>query len=446
MSCHLSLEALERAGVWWESEEARRPTSFWGPRLSGVIRSFGIRSDAGTQVRFDSTLALSQTREIVYRPRFVTRPVKPTVNADYACDQSAALGQRIPAGSQLGPSSTRAGRPALPRGRKLSLKSPKVSRKGETMSKAGAFDAGAELKRLGQQLCNWGKWGEADELGTLNYITPARRAESARLIETGEVFSLAIPLDENGPQLGAGRRFNPKLFMLAAHDERRQDHSSVADDILILPLQCATQWDSLAHIAHDGVMYGGRPITDVTTSGADHNSIHAISGAMVGRGVLLDIPRSRGLEALEPGFAIETSDLEECLAAQQVALQEGDILLVRTGFLEVCRRRGWKDYRAPAPAPGLSHTTAAWLHEARIAAVATDTAAAEVKPPRMEGTPAPLHVLCIVYMGLLIGEMFDFEKLAEHCSSDGRYSFMFVGAPLPVTRGLGSPVNPYAIK
>src|SRR5262249_5010712 len=158
------------------------------------------------------------------------------------------------------------------------------------------------------------------------------------------------------------------------------------------------------------------------------NDIRAVSGRVVTRGVLADLPRWRGVEALEPGTEITAADLTAVLAAQGCAVGEGDILLVRTGHLQRCRREGWRGYYDDAP--GLGVDTLDWIHSRRLAGVAGDTGALEVRPSREPGLQSPFHVIALVYMGLLVGEVFDLEALAAACAVDRVYEFMLVGAPL----------------
>jgi kynurenine formamidase len=218
----------------------------------------------------------------------------------------------------------------------------------------------------------------------------------------------------------------------------------IADDVLVLPLQAATQWDSLAHFSHKGLLYGGRPASLVTSAGTAANDVRNFSSKLATRGVLIDVARARHVASLEPGDAIEAGELDEILAATETEVGEGDVVLVRTGHLQRCRSRRWEGFAGDAP--GLGMTTLEWLHERRVAAVATDTYAVEAKPYQVKGHASPFHVVAIVYMGLLLGEIFDLEQLAVDCASDRRYDFFFVGAGLPVTAAVGTPVNPYAIR
>lgn len=301
------------------------------------------------------------------------------------------------------------------------------------------------LEALAERLNNWRRWPGADELGTINYITDKKIAEAARLVETGKVFALGVPLDRHGPQQSGTGRFNPIHLMTEVHTDPRPGGVGVADDVLFLPPQASTQWDALGHVSHRGRIYGDRSAELVNVHGAAAASIRAISARVVSRGVLVDLPRHLGVKALEPGYAITVRDLEAVVARERTVVGEGDVLLVRTGFMQQCRDQQWQGYTA-GPAPGLGVETLEWIHGHRLAAIATDTAAVEVRPWQVEDVFAPFHVVAIVYMGLLLGEIFDLDELALDCTEDERYEFLFVAPPLPITGGVGSPINPYAIK
>ena len=301
------------------------------------------------------------------------------------------------------------------------------------------------VDRLGKRVSNWGRWGADDELGTLNYVTKAKVLEASRLVKTGEVVPLGLPLDAEGPQRDRPRRFNPIHLMTALPtDTVRPDGTGLADDVLMMPLQSVTQWDSLAHIAYHGRLYGGKDAHLVGSSGATVNSIRAVSGRIVSRGVLIDVARFRGVDALPAGHPITASELTDTLRVQGVDVGEGDVLLIRTGFLDHCRQRAWEGFFDASP--GLALDTLEWLHTRHISGIATDTVAAEVRPSEIDGFRSPFHVVALVYMGLLLGELFDCEKLGARCSDDSRYDFLLVAPALPVTGAVGSPINPYAIR
>jgi kynurenine formamidase len=218
------------------------------------------------------------------------------------------------------------------------------------------------------------------------------------------------------------------------------------DDLLILPLQSGTQWDALAHIVFEDKIYNGYDATDVGGKGAVRNDIAVARDRVVGRGVLLDIPRSKDRPWLDPGEPIHVADLEAAERAQGVTVGRGDIVLVRTGQMAQCRAAGsWGSY-AGGSAPGLALDTAPWIHDRELAAVASDTWGLEVLPNETPDVFQPLHIVLLVHAGLFIGEIFDLEALADDCAADGRYEFLLSAVPLAITGGVGSPVNPLAIK
>jgi kynurenine formamidase len=222
-----------------------------------------------------------------------------------------------------------------------------------------------------------------------------------------------------------------------------------ADDVIAMPLQSSTQWDGLGHIFDHGVAWNGRRAGDVVTSLGDAlTGIETVGGLMAGRGVLLDVGRAIGTDGeLPDGFAITPPHLEATIAAQgeSARVGRGDIVVVRTGRLARARREGWGDY-AGGDSPGLSFTTADWLHGTEIAGIATDTWGFEVRPNEFDVAFQPLHQVAIPNIGLFIGEMWDLDALAADCAADGRYDFWLTAAPLPVTGAVGAPVNPIAVK
>ncbi|HEY2907787.1 MAG TPA: cyclase family protein [Vicinamibacterales bacterium] len=308
------------------------------------------------------------------------------------------------------------------------------------------------VRDTGLRLRNWGRWGPEDERGTLNFITADAIVRAARLVKRGAVFSLAIPFDANGPQGPNSRRFNPIHRMTLTGPDfttgaiTRPGGVGFADDIVVMPLQCATQWDALSHCFLDGQLYNGYDANTVSSAGARKNGIEKVSRGIAARGVLADMPRAKGAKWLEPGYAITVDDLEAALGAEGVDVGQGDVLIVRTGMVAMCRDQGaWGDY-VGGPAPGLSFHTADWVHQRELAAVATDTWAMEVQPHEIADTYQPLHQVFIPNMGLTIGEIFNLDELAEDCAADGVYEFFFVAPPLPITGAVGSPINPLAIK
>jgi kynurenine formamidase len=218
------------------------------------------------------------------------------------------------------------------------------------------------------------------------------------------------------------------------------------DGAVQMPLQAATHWDAFAHVATDrGEMYNGFPVSRVTSVGADVLGIETMRDRLVGRGVLLDLPRWAHVEALEPGYGIGERQLVGCAAEQHVELRRGDILIVRTGHLARARADGWAQF-AGGDAPGLSLDSAQFIHDREISAVASDTWGVEVRPNESEAMFQPLHVILLVNAGVTFGEMLDVEELSRACARDDRWEFLFVAPPLPFTGAAGSPANPIAIR
>ncbi|HVB56951.1 MAG TPA: cyclase family protein, partial [Candidatus Acidoferrales bacterium] len=185
-----------------------------------------------------------------------------------------------------------------------------------------------DIHSAAERLKNWGRWGADDELGTLNNISPLDIVNAARLIRRGKAFSLALNFDSNGPQNGLwGNRFNPIHTMTASGVDAIADRQEAiglrhADDIVTMPLQCGTQWDALGHIFFGDKMWNGYDARLVDSNGAHKNGIEKTKDKMVGRGVLLDIPRFKGVDFLEDGYGIGTDELEKCAAVQKVEIRK----------------------------------------------------------------------------------------------------------------------------
>ncbi|WP_028658503.1 cyclase family protein [Nocardioides insulae] len=321
-------------------------------------------------------------------------------------------------------------------------------------------DPEGAIKATTDRVRNWGRWGEDDVLGTMNFLTDELRRAAATLVRTGASYSLSLPFDMDGPQKGWRRRTNPVHTMLDTGTDAVAGIQGFphglggADDVIAMPLQCSTQWDGLGHIFDRGHAWNGRPADQVVTSLGDGvTGIETVADVISGRGVLLDVGRAVGEDGeLPDGFAITEEHLRATIEAQgpSSAVGTGDIVLVRTGQLTRARRgvaagEGWGEY-AGGPAPGLSFTTADWLHDTEIAAIATDTWGFEVRPNEFDVAFQPLHQVAIPNIGLFLGEMWDLDALAEASAEDGRYDFFLTAGPLRVTGAVGSPVNPIAVR
>ena len=322
----------------------------------------------------------------------------------------------------------------------------------------------ASFTEIAARVSNWGRWGPDDQIGTLNLIDAGARLRGAASIREGEAFALGLPLSsDQGIQMGFVKgRENPVRTMISVNEPLSRDPEWIAtsEDAVALALQCATHWDGLAHASYGAGPAGGRlyndfPASSVTDEGAGKLGIHLIT-SLVSRGVLLDVPRAKGVEILEAGYPITPADLDAACALGGVAVEAGDVVLVRTGqtaHLALSGRPGLggaapvRDLVAYTwPAPGLTMATAVWFHDRDVAAVATDTMVLEVYPCQDENLYLPVHLLHLVEMGMTQGQNWFLDELADACAADGRYGFLLDATPLPFINALGSPVNPVAVR
>ncbi|MFN2589868.1 MAG: cyclase family protein [Actinomycetota bacterium] len=303
-----------------------------------------------------------------------------------------------------------------------------------------------EFLELAAKVRNWGRWGNDDEIGTLNLITADVVKKAVATVREGKRFSLAIPLSQRGPQRGnIPGKFNPIRTMASVNMELSGDPDGPrsSDDVAFISLQGATHWDSLAHVSYEGHLYNGFPAQSVSWSGAGRCGIDKVR-TLISRGVLLDVARSKGVDRLEGGYAITPDDLDAAEAHGGVDVEPGDVVLIRTGHLQYLKEGDTRAYADPIPGVGMA--CALWFRERDIAAVAADTVMLEVWPGERPDLIIPVHMLDLVDMGLTQGQNFDLEALAADCAEDGRYAFFLEASPEPFERGLGSPVNPVAVK
>ena len=302
------------------------------------------------------------------------------------------------------------------------------------------------LKDLAARVSNAGRWGVDDQRGTLNLLTPEAVLRGVRAVRQGKVFSLAIPFDEDGPQTGAiPGRTNPERRMLAVNQPYTGDPAEFCsnDDAVTMGVQAATHWDALAHVSYEGRLYNGVDASVITQDGAFKLGIDRF-GPVAGRGVLADIARLHGVEHFDDAYPITGDDLDAAMDLAGLTVEPGDVLLVHTGQMHWLRY-GDKD-RFSHPAPGLSTRSVEWLHDHDVAAVATDTLAFEVFPGEDPAVLLPVHMVHLVDMGLAQGQLWALDELAADCADDGQYDFLLTASPLPLTRAVGGPVVPTAVK
>ncbi len=302
-----------------------------------------------------------------------------------------------------------------------------------------------EFDELFKKVCNWNKWGPDDERGTLNYITGEHICAAAKLVQSGRSVSLALPINTvAGPD-------NPRPaahYMVQGHDidsDLGEPHFCTDFFASEFHGDCHTHIDALCHIAYKGKLYNGKSASEVTSQGPLLQDITAYAHGIVGRGVLLDIPRLRGVKWLEPGEAVTTEELEAAEKAQGVKLGEGDIFLFRTGHHRRRLELGpWDNSYDGEGKAGLHSEVMLMLHNRKVAAFLPD-GDGETVPSNAEGIAYPVHILQINAMGMACADSLQFEELVAVCEEEKRWEFMVAITPLRLPRGTGSLFNPIAI-
>jgi kynurenine formamidase len=292
-------------------------------------------------------------------------------------------------------------------------------------------------ERLGRQV----PWGPDDRRGALNYITPAEILAAVGEVTLGRNISLAAPVENRpaadnpdpaqhqmkgplGADAGPGLAFSMDRIAMNIHGN--------ADSHV----------DALCHVIFDGKLYNGVAADTVTAAGATELSIGVAADGIVGRGVLLDVPRSRGVPWLEPGDHVTVADVLAAEQDQQVRIGQGDIVLVRVGHRRRRNEQGpWDAAQARA---GLHPDVLPLLAQRRIAALGSD-GNNDTAPSAVVGVDFPVHVLTVNALGLHLLDYLQFTELRQVCAEIGRWSFLCMIAPLRLPTGTGSPVNPIAI-
>ncbi|MBI3954261.1 MAG: cyclase family protein [Chloroflexi bacterium] len=283
-------------------------------------------------------------------------------------------------------------------------------------------------------LTNWGRWGPGDELGALNLIGAAQVQKAARLVKRGRVYSLSVPLSRDGPQWP----LRHKTWQVTTHrNDPSPGGTGGCDDVLTMHSHSGTHMDALCHVWYDSKMYNGYDVeANVTSLGTGKNAIANVR-ALVGRGVLLDVARFLGVDHLDKGQQITSRQLDDCAQAQKVAIEPGDVVLVRTGWMRLfASDRALFD----SGEPGVNGECVRWVKAHDVVAVGADNhgveAMAVIPPARL-----PFHLGAIRDLGVYLLENLDLEELA----ADHAYEFLLIVAPLRLPTGVGSPINPVAI-
>jgi kynurenine formamidase len=301
---------------------------------------------------------------------------------------------------------------------------------------------GPELDEMYETLKNWGRWGVDDQRGALNHLTAPRRAASAALVRSGESISLARDL---GTEPSPENPHPAQHHMLASGDAR--DSSGIpgyeaARDHIALDVHglTTTHVDALSHMFVRGEMFGGRPASDVRSDGALSNTVMSMADGVVGRGVLLDIPRALGRDYLDTGEVIGRRDLLAAEDAQGVTVEAGDVLLVAWG--RDARRAAKQGFDGFA---GLHAECLPWLYEREVAVLGSDGIS---DPMPFVGTPDwpfPVHQIGITAIGLHLIDNMALTRLSQRCAEARRWDFLFTMGPLRIPGATGCPVNPVAV-
>jgi kynurenine formamidase len=295
----------------------------------------------------------------------------------------------------------------------------------------------ADVDRWMKDLSNWNRWGADDELGALNLITPAKRKQAAALVRDGVSVSLARETEKQsaidnqqpfGHEMNWTGQNSPGQFSLDTYTVLYHGYAH-------------THMDALCHMFYEGKMYNGYPQDSVTADGASKLAVTNVKNGIFTRGVLIDLPRMKGLPYLEPKTAIYPEDLDAWEKYAGVKIGPGDVVFVRTGRWARRAQRGpWDVAKESA---GLHASTAQWLRKRDVAMVGSD-AASDVMPSLVEGVEQPVHQLLLIAMGVPIFDNCDLEALGDAAAARKRWAFLLTAAPIPVTGGTGSPLNPIA--
>jgi kynurenine formamidase len=307
-------------------------------------------------------------------------------------------------------------------------------------SASAQMPAGAFVDLFGE-LCSWGTWGADDVRGALNHIGPDQVRIAAGLVSSGRTVGLGLPLDTTvGPDNpspivhtmtdfpaaypAGGTAFACDRFSVECHGDA---HSHI---------------DALCHVAFRGSLYNGVPDGSVTATGASTLGAENLRNGIVGRGVLLDIPAARQVAWVEPGDVITAADLLAAEETQGVRVGAGDILLCRTGHQR--RRRELGAWDAAQLKTGLDPRAMTWVRDRQVAAMGCD-GDSDTVPSVVEAVDYPVHVLAMCAMGVVLMDCLNLDDLAQACAEEGRWEFLLTVAPLVLSHGTGTPVNPIAV-
>ena len=300
----------------------------------------------------------------------------------------------------------------------------------------------AEFDALYQELKRTTSWGATDRRGGLNHITPARRLAAVADVRSGVAVSLSRPVESHPSADNPEPCGHEMTAPVDGHGAATGVDFAMDEFDMHVHGNAQSHIDALCHVIYDQTLYNDVPVDRITPAGATELSIDVARDGIVGRGVLLDIPRLRGVPWLEPGEHVAAADLLAAEEAQNVRVGPGDLLFVRVGHL--ARRNALGPWDASVSRAGLHPTAMAFVAERQVAALGSDSNN-DAAPNTTEGVDFPIHVLAVNAMGLHLLDYLQFEELSPLCEQAQRWSFLCVIAPLRLPEATGSPVNPIAI-
>jgi kynurenine formamidase len=287
------------------------------------------------------------------------------------------------------------------------------------------------------QISNWGRWGKDDQIGAINLITPETRKRAAALVREGVSVSIAHDV-ETGKAVDNDSPFSHVMTSTGASHKIPYSLDTYSVNY---HGWAHTHMDSLSHMFYKGKMYNGVSELEVTDKGAKKLAILNLKNGIFARGILMDIPRLKGVPYLQPGTPIFPEDLDAWEKKAGIHVGSGDVVLIRTGRWALRKEKGPWDISKNAA--GLYASCARWLKQRDVAVVGSD-AASDVMPSRVEGVEQPIHQLLLIAMGTPIFDNCDLEALGDAADKRHRWSFLITAAPLAVPGGTGSPFNPIA--
>ena len=300
----------------------------------------------------------------------------------------------------------------------------------------------ADMDRWKVELSNWGRWGKDDEKGTLNLITPQKRKQAADLVRDGVAISLARPANTEKAV------DNPQPYenvMLSVRGPASSDRIAVS-----FHGYAHTHLDALGHHFFDGRLYNGFSRDEHVTmaGGAEMGSIYNVKDGVFTRGILIDIPRLKGVPYLEPGTPVYVEDLEAWEKQARIKVSAGDAIFIRTGrWARRAKVGAWEIGKMQA---GLDASVIPWLRQRDVALIGSESALSVTPLPSTSQIPGPddylpVHNFVLVALGMNVFDNCDLDALAEAAASRKRWEFLLTAAPLPMVRGTGSPINPIAL-